>query len=192
MKRTILLCLLCALVLLSLPAQGKGKVYLGVNPVAAVSAFPTSINLYLSLLNGFETGLSLSLDWFVTDSAAVRLKFCAGPSDRLTWNWQIHAGAVFFPFEGNGFHYGATLKFTDQFKSSLHEPHFFHLVPCVLAGWRFDPDPYFVDLELIQTVSAVSWSSMPRSGIGAGWFFSPWSSFFPVLPVINMAVGRKI
>ena len=70
--------------------------------------------------------------------------------------------------------------------------HFYNLVPYLSIGYWIETKPLFFDFKINQTITIYSWSSLPHTSAGADWFFSPWSSFVPVLPTITFTVGWEL
>lgn len=195
----LLLCFTCLTAAAQKSEQSTSKWYIGLNPLSYAMAFPLKeeIKRYGPVMAGNEYGLNLVGGYYIQPKIQSEVRLSMGNIHQVSSVGQVHAGINYHLFfkEGvspnKGFYTGLFVKYWD-YHNQLTHIHFYNVSPYATVGHQWNYNKWMVDLRMNQSLAVHSWTSQQDVKPGTAWFFSPWPSFIPVLPTLNLTVGYKI
>jgi len=174
------------------------RCYAGLNPIAIPAAFPLRADWkrYLPIASGLEYGVAVCAGFETETGISFETRLALGKPHKLAFVPQLHAGFLYYPwhrweFLPHQLYCGTFLKFWDYY-NTLSQIHFCNLGNSFVIGYRLPIRSFFADFRINQTTAVLSWSSLENTGIGTDWCFSPWPSFFPVIPTFTLTVGYQL
>lgn len=181
-----------------LPRAGDRGIgpYVGINLLAPLTAIRSpAATTYIAFLSDLESGLALQGGYLFDSWQALDARFSVGPTSSLYTQWQLHVGYDFYVLDlvkvtHKGLYVGPQLRLWDMVHGAYHT-HDFSFVPAVHLGYRVEIRGFYFDFRITQTLAAVSWSTRPGTGVGAGPMFSVYPSFLPVIPTLGISFGYR-
>jgi len=172
--------------------------YVGINPLAPLSAIPSKpAKIAVPIFSDMEFGLAFSggviladrhgLEGRVSVGSPHSLSFSILPQATLGYSWFVRA-----PREdrSRGPYVGANMRTWDLVYWTS-DWDYWSWMPAAHAGWWFDVEPVYVNLRLTQILGACSWSSQPSTTRACAFGLSPAEGMVPVLPLLGVDVGFR-
>lgn len=202
MKKQLLMLVLCVTCFIAAGQKTElptTKWYIGLNPLSYAMAFPLKeeIKRYGPILSGNEYGLNLIGGYYIQPKLQSEVRLSMGNIHQVSWVGQVHAGLNYHFFlkqdisHNKGIYAGLFFKYWD-YHNKLTQVHFLNVSPYATLGHQWNRNRWIIDCRINQTIAVHSWTNLENVKCGTSWSFSPWPTFVPVLPTVNLTVGYKI
>lgn len=175
------------------------KFYVGINPVALLTRINTPMaKLIIPTFSNMEYDLALNGGYFINDFSALEMRFSIGQPNLNYLSTQTQIGYNFFvkrffskkaDCKNGGFYAGIFARHVVN-DNLLTNVKFYHIIPNLTLGYRWEKQHFFYDVRLNQLFAAYSWSSLANTKPTIDWYFTG-TTLIPVFPTVSFNLGFR-